>query len=180
MAASPASTSPRNSARSCTASSARWMVSVSVAACRMCLARSIFAWSRMRFVRRSVAPARGPGRFVVVAMTVLDNWYLYNTINYLYRQGARPCGLRRATVSVRLVAMNIHHMHRTQLYLDRATHARLKAVAKRRGRTVSELVREALELVYGSGKTATRLATLWGIAGLWRHPRDLARPRACV
>jgi hypothetical protein len=62
-------------------------------------------------------------------------------------------------------------MRRTQLYLDRAIHARLKAVAKRRGRTVSDLVREALELVYGSADSGERLATLRGIAGLW-HDRD--------
>lgn len=64
-------------------------------------------------------------------------------------------------------------MHRTQLYLGRAIHARLKAVAKRRGRTVSDLVREALELVYGSADTRERLTTLRGIAGLWRNRDDL-------
>ncbi|MGH7700503.1 MAG: CopG family transcriptional regulator [Gemmatimonadales bacterium] len=71
-------------------------------------------------------------------------------------------------------------MHRTQLYLDRATHARLKAVAKRRGRTVSELVREALELVYGPSHTGERLATLRGIAGLWRDRDDLGDADAYV
>ncbi len=76
--------------------------------------------------------------------------------------------------------MYIHHMHRTQLYLDRATHARLKAVAKRRGRTVSDLVREALELVYGSVNTEERLTTLRGIAGLWRNREDLGDTDAYV
>ena len=70
-------------------------------------------------------------------------------------------------------AMYIHCMHRTQLYLDHTIHARLKALAKRRGRTVSELVREALALVYGPTQTGERLATLRGIAGLWRDRRDL-------
>ena len=46
--------------------------------------------------------------------------------------------------------MYIHHMYRTQLYLDREFHAWLTALAKRRGRTLSELVREALVAVYGS------------------------------
>ncbi|HYT81912.1 MAG TPA: CopG family transcriptional regulator [Gemmatimonadales bacterium] len=71
-------------------------------------------------------------------------------------------------------------MHRTQLYLDSATHARLKAAAKRRGRTLSELVREALELVYGSTHTQERLATLRGIAGLWRDRDDLGDTAAYV
>ena len=69
--------------------------------------------------------------------------------------------------------MYIHRVHRTQLYLDRAIHARLKALAKRRGLTVSELVRDALELVYGSTQIGERLATLRGIAGLWRDREDL-------
>ncbi len=76
--------------------------------------------------------------------------------------------------------MYIHHMHRTQLYLDSATHARLKAAAKRRGRTLSELVREALALVYGSTHTQERLATLRGIAGLWRDRDDLGDTAAYV
>jgi predicted transcriptional regulator len=69
--------------------------------------------------------------------------------------------------------MYIHRVHRTQLYLDRELHARLTALAKRRGRTVSELVRHALELVYGSGQTEERIATLRGIAGLWQGRKDL-------
>ncbi len=76
--------------------------------------------------------------------------------------------------------MYIHRMHRTQLYLDSATHARLKAAAKRKGRTVSDLVREALELVYGSTHTADRLATLRGIAGLWRDRDDVGDTAAYV
>ena len=76
--------------------------------------------------------------------------------------------------------MYIHRMHRTQLYLDQAIHNRLKALAKRRGRTVSELVRDALELVYGSVQTRERLATLRGIAGLWRDREELGDTAAYV
>jgi len=76
--------------------------------------------------------------------------------------------------------MYIHRVHRTQLYLDRAIHARLKALAKRRGLTVSELVRDALELVYGSTQIGERLATLRGIAGLWRDREDLGDADAYV
>lgn len=76
--------------------------------------------------------------------------------------------------------MYIHRMQRTQLYLDRAIHTRLKALAKRRGRTVSDLVREALELVYGSTQAGERLASLRGIAGLWRDREDLGDTDAYV
>jgi hypothetical protein len=79
-----------------------------------------------------------------------------------------------------LWAMYIHHMHRTQLYLDRTIHARLKALAKRRGRTVSELVRDALALVYGSSESGERITTLRGIAGLWRDRTDLGDTDAYV
>ena len=71
-------------------------------------------------------------------------------------------------------------MQRTQLYLDRTTHARLKAVAKRRGRTVSDLVREAVELVYGPIHSGERLTTLRGITGLWRNRADLGDTHAYV
>jgi hypothetical protein len=76
--------------------------------------------------------------------------------------------------------MYIHHVHRTQLYLDRETHARLKALARRHGRTVSDLVREALDLVYGSPQTDERITTLRDIAGLWRDRRDLGDTTAYV
>ncbi len=64
-------------------------------------------------------------------------------------------------------------MHRTQLYLDHELHARLKALARRRGRTVSELVREALVQVYGPPETEAEITTLMAIAGLWRDREDL-------
>jgi len=78
------------------------------------------------------------------------------------------------------VVMYIHHVHRTQLYLDRAIHSRLKALAKRHGRTVSELVRDALALVYGSTEAGERLTTLRGIAGLWRDRKDVGDTDAYV
>jgi len=40
--------------------------------------------------------------------------------------------------------MYIHHMVRTQLYLDVRMHRRLRELAERQGRTVSDLVREAV------------------------------------
>jgi hypothetical protein len=71
-------------------------------------------------------------------------------------------------------------MHRTQVYLDHAIHARLKALAKQRGRTIADLVREALARVYGSNQTGEGLATLRGIAGLWRDREDLGDTDAYV
>lgn len=76
--------------------------------------------------------------------------------------------------------MYIHRMHRTQLYLDRELHARLKALARRRGRTLSELVREALVAVYGPTQTEDWIKTLRGIEGLWRDREDLGPTDAYV
>jgi hypothetical protein len=64
-------------------------------------------------------------------------------------------------------------MVRTQLYLDAHIHRRLRALATRLGRTVSDLVREALERTYGGHGADERATTLNGIAGLWRDRNDL-------
>src|SRR2546428_14031089 len=68
--------------------------------------------------------------------------------------------------------MYIHHMVRTQLYLDEAVHRRLRGLARQEGRTISELVRDALVRAYGAGADA-REATLRAIKGLWRNRTDL-------
>ena len=65
-------------------------------------------------------------------------------------------------------------MVRTQLYLDEDLHEKLRELSKKQGRTVSELVREALRLVYlPSLQTDERVATLKEIDGLWRNRDDL-------
>ncbi len=69
--------------------------------------------------------------------------------------------------------MYIHRMVRTQLYLDDRVHARLTRLARQQGRTLSELVRDALTRVYGSGGNDERLRTLRAIEGLWRKRDDL-------
>jgi plasmid stability protein len=69
--------------------------------------------------------------------------------------------------------MYIHRMVRTQLYLDDEVHHRLRALAARQGRTVSDLVREAVARAYGPGTADDRLVSLQGIVGLWRNRRDL-------
>jgi hypothetical protein len=70
-------------------------------------------------------------------------------------------------------------MVRTQLYLDEEMHARLRELAKRQGRTVSDLVREAVARAYGPEGSDERRATLRGITGLW-HDRDLEATDAYV
>ncbi|MBZ5637313.1 MAG: ribbon-helix-helix domain-containing protein [Acidobacteriia bacterium] len=69
--------------------------------------------------------------------------------------------------------MYIHYMVRTQLYLDAAIHARLSALARKQGRSLSELVRDALARAYGPGGADDRLATLRAIEGLWKDRTDL-------
>ena len=69
--------------------------------------------------------------------------------------------------------MYIHHMIRTQLYLDESMHARLRRLARRQGRSLSDLVRDALRRVYGDEATDRRLASLRGIEGLWQDREDL-------
>jgi hypothetical protein len=71
--------------------------------------------------------------------------------------------------------MYAHRMIRTQLYLDEEIHSRLRGLAERQGRTVSELVRDALVRVCGSPDRGMRRSTLRAIEGLWRDRKDLGR-----
>jgi len=63
-------------------------------------------------------------------------------------------------------------MVRTQLYLDESVHRRLRGLARQQGRTISELVRDALVRAYGAGGDE-REATLRAIEGLWRDRTDI-------
>jgi len=69
--------------------------------------------------------------------------------------------------------MYIHRVVRTQLYLDETIHRRLRALARRQGRTLSELVRDALVQVYGRPHADERAATLRAVEGLWRDRNDI-------
>jgi predicted transcriptional regulator len=64
-------------------------------------------------------------------------------------------------------------MVRTQLYLDDDVHRRLRALAEQQGRTVSDLVREAIARACGTGDSDQRTSTLEGITALWRDRRDI-------
>jgi len=70
-------------------------------------------------------------------------------------------------------------MVRTQLYLDETIHRRLQGLARQQGRTISELVRDALLRAYGDG-TNEREATLRAIEGLWRDRNDIGDTRGYV
>jgi plasmid stability protein len=76
--------------------------------------------------------------------------------------------------------MYIHRVRRTQLYLDEGIHQRLRALAARQGRTVSDLVREAVARAYGAGHVEERLSTLDGITSLWHDRDDLGATDAYV
>lgn len=64
-------------------------------------------------------------------------------------------------------------MVRTQLYLDEEMHARLRELAHKQGRSVSDLVRDALSRVYAPSGLDERLSTLHAVEGLWRDRDDI-------
>lgn len=76
--------------------------------------------------------------------------------------------------------MYIHRMIRTQLYLDAELHRRLRDLADRQGRTVSDLVREAVARAYGTVEADERLSTLDAVSGLWQDRKDLGDTGAYV
>ena len=71
-------------------------------------------------------------------------------------------------------------MIRTQLYLDEDIHQRLRGLADKQGRTISDLVREALARAYGAGHIDERITTLQEITSLWRDRDDLGATDAYV
>lgn len=71
-------------------------------------------------------------------------------------------------------------MVRTQLYLDEELHRRLKALARKHGRMVSDLVGEAVARAYTRAGADERTATIRAIQGLWRDRADLGSTRAYV
>ena len=69
--------------------------------------------------------------------------------------------------------MYIHGMIRMLFHLDEAIHARLRELARKQGRTVSELVREALVRTYGTAGPKELLASLRAISGLRKDRKDI-------
>lgn len=71
-------------------------------------------------------------------------------------------------------------MIRTQLYLDDDLHQRLRDLADKQGRTISDLVREAVVRAYGRADVDERMTTLEAITSLWRDRDDLGATDAYV
>jgi len=72
------------------------------------------------------------------------------------------------------------HMRRTQLYLDEECARVLAAESRRRGTTVSALVREAVDQVYGKGSAKDRHVLIDRLAGIWSDRTDLEDVDAVV
>ena len=64
-------------------------------------------------------------------------------------------------------------MVRTQLYMDEDLHQRLKSLARKQGRTVSDLVREAVARVYAPVGVDERLETLRAVEGIWQDHEEV-------
>jgi hypothetical protein len=58
--------------------------------------------------------------------------------------------------------------------LDEKVHGRLRQLARKQGRIISELVRDALVRAYGEPSGDERITTLRAIEGLWRDREDIA------
>jgi predicted transcriptional regulator len=59
-----------------------------------------------------------------------------------------------------------------QFYIDEDLHEQLRELARKQGRSLSALAREALHRVYG-GDEGRRRETLEAIAGLWRDREEI-------
>ncbi len=77
-------------------------------------------------------------------------------------------------------AVYIHRVIRTQLYLDEQIHSRLRDLARKQGRTISELVRDALARTYGTTGPNELLASLRAVSGLWKDREDIGDTREYV
>ena len=74
----------------------------------------------------------------------------------------------------------IVQMRRTQLYLDEESARVLTSESRRRGTTISALVREAVDQAYGSGSAQDRSALIDRLAGVWSDRADLEDADATV
>ncbi len=71
-------------------------------------------------------------------------------------------------------------MIRTQLFLEEAMHSRLRTLARAQGRTVSDLVREAIQRSFLAPEQDEWERALQGICGLWRDREEIGDGSAYV
>lgn len=71
-------------------------------------------------------------------------------------------------------------MKRTQLFLDETAAQMLAAESRRRGTTVSALVREVISAAYGSPDPSGRQDLIRELSGIWAGRTDLAAVDAHV
>ena len=64
---------------------------------------------------------------------------------------------------------SIHHMKKTQLYLDKEMAKMLSPLSRQKGRSISDLVRESLQERYMSGKVLDKAALAREISGIWKN-----------
>ena len=64
-------------------------------------------------------------------------------------------------------------MKRTQLYIDESLFRLMTLISLEQKTTVSDLVRKAIEKVYGRVRRRSRLKALQAAFGIWKHRTDL-------
>lgn len=65
-------------------------------------------------------------------------------------------------------------MKRTQLYIDELIFHQLEALSRQYKTTISDLVRKAIEKVYGRKRSSQeRLKALQAACGVWKNRKDL-------
>lgn len=69
-------------------------------------------------------------------------------------------------------------MHRTQIYLTEEERKALSALARRLGKTNSELIREAVDRYVWRHEPEKRLELLRQARGIWKDRRDIPRVRS--
>lgn len=64
-------------------------------------------------------------------------------------------------------------MRRTQIYLTDREHTAVKSIARRLGKTQSEVIRTAVDRLIDRESSASRLDLIRSARGMWRDRRDL-------
>lgn len=67
-------------------------------------------------------------------------------------------------------------MVRTQIYLTEQEHQQLHRLSKRRGASLSELIRMAIDQMLSQNQSAGRLEAMRQARGIWKDRTDLADP----